>query len=187
MQSFGDIVAPSFVKQSFSRFMLRELRSDHAGEMGAVYIYKGVLAVTRDSRVRNFAHNHLATEIQHLYFFDQWLPSNQHSKLIALWKLSGFLLGALSALMGKKVLFITIAAVETFVVKHYAQQINYLQTQGSQQEQALLPILEQLQAEEQHHRDDAEGRLMPNGPLAKLWCAVVGCGSALAVTIAKRV
>jgi 3-demethoxyubiquinol 3-hydroxylase len=128
MNSLAEIDFPRFSEESFSEFIIRELRSDHAGETGAVFIYRGVLAVSRDSTVRIFAQDHLATEIQHLNFFEQWLPSSQHSRLIFLWKLSGFLLGALSALMDKKILFLTVAAVETFVVKHYAQQINYLQS-----------------------------------------------------------
>ena len=108
MNTFVNGVPPNFSKQSFSRFLLRELRSDHAGETGAVFIYRGVLAVSRDSNVRSFAQDHLATEMEHLNFFEQWLPPNQHSKLIVLWKLSGIFLGAFSTLMGKKVLFLTI-------------------------------------------------------------------------------
>ena len=105
MNTFVNGVLPNFSEQSFSRFLLRELRSDHTGETGAVFIYRGVLAVSRDSNVRSFAQDHLATEMEHLNFFEQWLPPNQHSKLIFLSKLSGIFLGASSTLMGKKVLF----------------------------------------------------------------------------------
>lgn len=37
------------------------LRSDHAGETCAVYIYPRVLSVTRDDEVICFARHHLAT------------------------------------------------------------------------------------------------------------------------------
>ncbi len=47
MNPITELGAPRFYEQDFSRFFLRELRSDHAGETGAVYIYRGVLAVTR--------------------------------------------------------------------------------------------------------------------------------------------
>ncbi|MFT6387895.1 MAG: ubiquinone biosynthesis monooxygenase Coq7 [Cellvibrionaceae bacterium] len=187
MNLLAEMNIPCFSKAVFSDFILRELRSDHAGETGAVFIYKGVLAVARDPVVRIFAEDHLVTENQHLDFFNQWLPNNYHSKLLFLWKLSGFFLGAFSALMGKKILFLTITAVETFVVKHYAKQISYLHSQGSSLEKSLIPILVKFQSEEQYHCADAESRLGHAGSVAKLWCSLVGLGSSLAVTVAKRV
>lgn len=45
-------------------YLVRELRSDHAGEMGAVYIYKGIAAIakiTNDSELLNLARTHGAT------------------------------------------------------------------------------------------------------------------------------
>ena len=41
--------------------LLADLRTDHAGESGAVMIYRGILAVTRDAGLRHFAQAHLAT------------------------------------------------------------------------------------------------------------------------------
>ena len=38
------------------------LRSDHAGEVGAVYIYKGILKIAKDPELVNFSKRHLATE-----------------------------------------------------------------------------------------------------------------------------
>ena len=46
--------------------LLADLRTDHAGETGAVMIYRGILAVTRDAAVKAFAQAHLATEASHL-------------------------------------------------------------------------------------------------------------------------
>ena len=187
MNTFVDTVLPKFSGKFYSRYVLGELRSDHAGETGAVFIYKGVLAISGNTIARSFAKDHLVTEIRHLEFFEQWLPKNQHSKLLFLWKLSGFFLGAASALMGNKILFLTISAVETFVLKHYAQQISYLQSQGNTLEKNLLPILVKFKTEEQHHLEDANSRLREAGPFAKLWCAFIGFGSKLAVIVAKRV
>ena len=42
------------------------LRSDHAGEVGAVYIYKGILRIARDPDLVNFSKRHLVTEESHL-------------------------------------------------------------------------------------------------------------------------
>ena len=50
------------------RWLQAELRSDHAGEYGAVMIYRGILAVSRDDLVRDFAARHVATERDHYVF-----------------------------------------------------------------------------------------------------------------------
>ena len=42
------------------------LRSDHAGEVGAVYIYKGILKIAKDPELVNFSKRHLVTEESHL-------------------------------------------------------------------------------------------------------------------------
>jgi len=46
--------------------VLAELVTDHAGEVGAVCIYQGVLRIARDPALRAFAQRHLATEQNHL-------------------------------------------------------------------------------------------------------------------------
>lgn len=46
--------------------LIGELRSDHAGETGVVWIDRGSLAVSRDPVAREFAQRHLlATEQRH--------------------------------------------------------------------------------------------------------------------------
>ena len=54
--------------------LMPELRTDHAGETGAVWIYRGVLAITRDAALRGFAQRHLATEQEHLRLICELVP-----------------------------------------------------------------------------------------------------------------
>jgi hypothetical protein len=42
--------------------VVKDLRSDQAGEAGAVCIYQGILRVSRDPQLCLFAQSHLATE-----------------------------------------------------------------------------------------------------------------------------
>ena len=51
------------------------LRSDHAGEVGAVYIYKGILKIAKDPELVNFSKRHLATEESHLLKIELQLAS----------------------------------------------------------------------------------------------------------------
>ena len=163
-----------------------DLRSDHAGETGAVYIYRGILAVSRNPVVRAFAEEHLKTEQEHLAFFADWLPAQLHSRLLPIWRLSGWMLGALSTIGGQRGVFLTIAAVETFVVQHYQDQIDYLQDQQAHKE--IRAVLRRFQRDEDHHRKDAAEReaSQPPGVFARQWCRVVGEGSRLAVIAARR-
>ena len=163
-----------------------ELRTDHAGETGAVCIYRGVLAVSRDVALRDFAQRHLATEQQHLAVVEAWLPAAQRSRLLPLWRVSGWLTGALPALFGPRTVYATIAAVETFVDGHYQTQVDQL---------AALPALAKLRADleacrqdEVHHRDEAHAHAGPApGWALRLWCGVVGRGSAAAVSVCRHV
>jgi ubiquinone biosynthesis monooxygenase Coq7 len=168
------------------RWLARELRSDHAGEYGAVMIYRGILAVSRDSRVRQFAEHHLLTERRHLALMDEIVPCSGRTRLIPLWHLMGWLTGALPALVGPQAVFATIEAVEQFVDQHYQQQIDQLEAQGEYG--VLRQTLLDCQADEVSHRDEATQLASPQrSALLRLWCAVVGIGSAVAVVAARRV
>ena len=164
-----------------------ELRSDHAGETGAVYIYRGILAFSGDTEVRTFAEEHLGTEESHLALFDAWLDAGARSVLLPAWRFSGWMLGAIAALGGRGTVFTTIAAVETFVVAHYQQQLDRLAAEDIYPEVAAA--LRSFQADEDHHRMDAEhrGDSARPGFLAQLWASIVGAGSAAAVIVAKRI
>jgi ubiquinone biosynthesis monooxygenase Coq7 len=176
-------------KAPLSQYLVRELRSDHAGETGAVLIYQGIAAVARwtaDAELLAFAQRHGATEAEHLRQMQVWLPARQRSRLLGPWRLAGWLTGALPALAGRRAVYATIAAVETFVDRHYQQQIEHLQRHGGPE--GLLPLLLACQSEERHHREEAAA-LVPqrlSWPL-RAWCALVGSGSAVAVALARRI
>ena len=106
--------------------VLADLRTDHAGEEGAAQIYRGILAVARDGELRAFAAHHLATELLHLRRIRQWMPASARSRLLPLWRAAGWLTGAMPALLGPRAVFVTVAAVEHFVDRHYAVQVERL-------------------------------------------------------------
>ena len=181
--------------------LVADLRSDHAGETGAVWIYRGVLALSRDPALRDFARRHAATETRHRVALAAVLPWPQRSRLLVPWRLAGWCTGALPALAGPRAVYATIAAVETFVDHHYQQQIDRLA--GRPEAAALRALLVECQADEIEHRDEARAAVSsastdaaapssspaigaPLGTLLSLWCGAVSSGSALAVAIARR-
>ena len=169
----------------YPRWLTQELRSDQAGEVGAVMIYRGILAVSRNTAICEFAEHHLQTERKHLAEINALLPRAQRSRLLPLWRIAGFLTGALPALFGAKAVFATIEAVETFVDQHYAAQIARLDAEQSFPR--LRATLNQCRLDEVAHRDEAADNLSSSpGTLLGTWCRVVGGGSAFAVRLAKQ-
>ncbi len=163
-----------------------DLRSDHAGEAGAVMIYRGILAGSGDLAVREFARAHMLAEQRHLDIMEAILPPGQRSLLLPLWRLAGWLTGFLPALAGARAVYATIDAVETFVDHHYEAQIRKLPAAGLAGE--LRSVLITCQADEVHHRDDARARRTDaNGMLLRLWTKTVAVGSQSAVAAARRI
>lgn len=179
-------IARAFEAPRVSHEIAGDLRSDQAGETGAVWIYRGLLAVSRNEGVQEFARRHLATEQTHLDGINAVLPWPQRSRLLPGWRVAGFLTGALPALFGPRSVYATIAAVETYVDQHYQHQIEKLKSRPEHAE--LLKLLLQCQQDECEHRDEAIAlRGQSPGWLLRAWCTVVGSGSAIAVSLARRV
>lgn len=173
----------------YSEYLERELRSDHAGETGAVFIYKGIIAIAtlfKDQELICFAKEHGATEVEHLRLIEVVFEEKYRSRLLGPWRIAGWLTGAIPALFGRKAVYATIDAVETFVEQHYQGQINHLKTHGGHEQ--LLDLLIRCQADEIDHKNEARSKVSPSLPLAlRAWCAMVGSGSAAAVVLAKRI
>lgn len=166
--------------------LVADIRTDHAGETGAVWIYKGILAVSRSAEIRTFAAEHLETEQRHLRAMNELLPVFRRSFLLVPWRIAGFITGALPALLGRNAVYRTIAAVETFVNLHYQEQIEKLNALGTHP--ALRAQLIEFQMDECAHRDEAASKTAkPGGLFARLWVKAISVGSKTAVALARLV
>ena len=161
------------------------LRSDHAGEVGAVYIYRGILSIAKDPALVEFSKRHLETEKEHLRKIEEVLPVSKRSKLVGIWKVAGYLLGFLPSLFGPRIVFATIEAVESFVEDHYEEQLKYLRAQNDP-DQALIDLLQSCQDDEiEHKNESAIKKKSTPGFLLNFWMKIVGWGSSSAVKVAK--
>jgi ubiquinone biosynthesis monooxygenase Coq7 len=165
----------------------QELRCSHAGETGAVWIYKGILATRPNGDLLKFARDHMASESEHLRFFNELKCCYRPSFLLPLWRMAGFLTGFLPALAGRQAVFATVEAVETFVDLHYQQQIASLSPLAQREsEQAILAGFEKCRLDEVQHRNEAgQNRSAEMGLPLKPWTALVGAGSKAAVQFAR--
>jgi len=167
--------------------VVADLRTDHAGETGAICIYQGVLRITRDPALRAFAQHHLVTEQAHLWQIEAWLRPVDRSRLLPVWRLAGWLTGALPALLGPRAVYGTIEAVERFVDQHYEDQIQRMAAQPSLGR--LRQTLVDCQRDEVAHRDEAAAARGADAPgvVLRMWSWMVGVGSRGAVAICRHV
>ena len=167
-------------------FMLNWMRSNHAGETGAVWIYTGAKCIFWNKDIQNMTKNHYQTEKHHLIVMSHILPKNYHSKLLILWRILGFSLGFLSALLGYRFFCVTIQSVETFVEEHYQEQIEFLYKNSTSFK--LLRVLEKCCDEEEEHQIDAKLQKgnNKNNSFERFWSNLIGSGSSFAVNISKQ-
>jgi len=166
-------------------FIIPDLRTDHAGETGAVFIYKGILLISKNNEIVEFANDHLKTESRHLELLEKILPSNEKSKLLFLWKFLGFLTGFIPSLFGKKFIYVTIFFVESFVERHYKKQIFELRKENKSLD--LIKLLEKLKNEEISHKEDSLRRFDKLSILERIWGNIVKIGSKIAVSISHKI
>jgi 3-demethoxyubiquinol 3-hydroxylase len=181
------------VADELPAFLVADLRTDHAGETGAVMIYRGILAISGDANVRQFAGEHLVTESRHLAAIGALLAPQHRSRLLPVWRAAGWVTGALPALAGPRAVYATIEAVETFVDRHYAEQIDAIKRIDADRVrpslQSLRTLLQSCREDEIGHRDQAAALsascAMPSSWTLRLWTWMVGTGSRLAVQVCR--
>jgi 3-demethoxyubiquinol 3-hydroxylase len=168
--------------------MAEILRVDHAGELGAVHIYRGQRAVLGEApgqaRIAGQLAEMEAQEAEHLARFDRLLTERQvrPTAMAPVWRLAGFALGAGAALMGPKAAHACTEAVENVIEEHYAGQIAELETR----EPELAAELSRFRAEELAHRDLAVEEGAREAPGYALLPAVIRSGCRAAIKISEK-
>jgi len=167
------------------------LRVDHAGEYGAVAIYRGQQAVFRRNAGTQAIAKQLgemeAEEQIHLNAFDDMLIERgvRPTAMGPLWNIAGYGLGVATALMGEKAAHACTEAVETVIEKHYAEQIDALE--GDAEHADLRATFTQFREDELHHRDTAIEEGAKDAPAYGLLSAVIKAGCRVAIKISEKV
>ena len=167
------------------------LRVDHAGEYGAVAIYRGQRAVfdalPHKAAIAEEIAEMEAGEIEHLETFDRLLAERgiRPTVLSPLWNAAGFGLGAVTALMGEKAAMACTEAVEDVIEKHYAEQIAALENDDA--EAALASTLTRFREDEIGHKTTAENAGARQAPGYSLLSAAIKMGCRGAIKIAEKI
>ena len=162
------------------------IRVDHAGEYGAVRIYEGQLAVLgarKDAAETVAAIKRMAEQEQrHLRAFDALINERRvrPTALEPVWRLAGFTLGAVTALMGEKAAMACTAAVEDVIDSHYASQLEQLS------DREVKRTVEEFRRDEIAHRDEALAHGAEDAPGYRLLSAGIKAGCRLAIHLSER-
>ena len=164
------------------------LRVDHAGELGAVHIYRGQRAVLNRAKGQDRISWQLqemeAQEAVHLAAFDKLLTERRvrPTLMAPLWRAAGFALGAITALLGEKTAHACTEAVESVIEQNYAGQI----AEVAEAEPALAADLARFRDEELAHRDLALAEGAREAPAYPLLAAVIRAGCRAAIKISEK-
>lgn len=145
----------------------RIVKVNHAGEYGAIRIYRAQIWVARrlyPDVVRPLSEI-LAHEIRHCTLFREAMPDRRARpcRIMALWGNGGLLLGFLTALLGRRGIWICTAAVESTVHRHLEEQLFFLR----RRDPALHSLIFGIQQEEMQHLSWAQQAIDAQTPLSR--------------------
>ena len=165
------------------------LRVNHAGEYGAQRIYQGQIAHTRNIKTKSLIRHMLDQELEHLEYFDNKIKDGlaRPTFLMPIWNLCGYSLGTLSAMMGGKATMLVTENVEEVIVKHYQDQIDYLESRGAKEDNLLLQKIKKFKQDEANHIHIAVDNESKNVYLHNLLSKMVQNMCKVAIFLSKKI
>ena len=171
------------------RRLAEMLRVDHAGEYGAVQIYRGQRAVF--DRIEGKAHaarviaDMEAGEQEHLKTFDRMLAerSVRPTVMAPVWRVMGFGLGAATALMGERAAHACTEAVEDVIEEHYGRQSQALAGVDAE----LKHVVDKFREDEIAHKDTAVEQGARDAFGYSVLSAVIKAGCRAAIRISEKI
>lgn len=151
----------------------RILKVNHAGEYGAIRIYRAQLFMARYlyPDMIAFLEETLGHEVQHCAMFLDAMPKRgaRPCRVLALWGNGGLLLGLGTALLGRQGIWICTEAVEATVHRHLDDQLFFLHARDLE----LHALIAGIQREELHHLHYATTRITSRPRWARLLRAAI--------------
>lgn len=165
------------------------IRVDHAGEYGAVQIYKGQRAVferigAKAHAARLIAHMEEG-EQEHLRTFDRLIAERgvRPTLMAPIWRVAGFGLGAVTALMGEQAAHACTEAVEEVIEEHYGRQSEALAGVDGE----LKNIVDRFREDEIAHKDTAIEQGARQAPGYPVLSGLIKLGCRVAIRISEKI
>jgi len=142
-----------------SRTIARIVKVNHAGEYGAIRVYRAQIFISRMlyPDIVEFLQNTLTHEIEHCRRFREAMGvrAARPCRIMGLWGQGGFVLGGVSALLGRQGVWICTAAIERTVHAHLQDQIEFL----IDRDPSLVELIKDIQTDELSHLQHALDRI----------------------------
>jgi len=142
------------------------LKVNHAGEFGAINIYKSQILIAKIfmKDLVPLLEDFLADEQRHLSIFWEEIQNRNGVKCKSYWLcgLGGYVMGFISALLGRKGIMACTWAVESIVIKHLESQLIYL---SGCKDLDAYDAVEAILKDEKNHRDTGYS----NGGTTNFW------------------
>jgi len=159
----------------------RILKVNHAGEYGAIRIYRAQLWIGRRLYPDTvaFLQETYQHEVTHCARFLGAMPARhaRPCRVMALWGIGAYVLGFLTALMGRQGIWICTAAVEGTVHKHLEDQLHFL----SDRDLELHGLIVEIQKEEIMHLEHAKVRIKANQFWARPLASLIGLATEIVI------
>lgn len=195
---YGDVSKAGVVKAD-TELIADILRVDHAGEFGAIQIYRAQRSVARwrAPELLEFLDRTLEDERGHRLEFERLMQERgvQQCRALPLWAIGGTLLGASTAIMGRSTILVCTEAVERTVHRHLEDQVAWVSARDGDIATALVRI----QAEEMAHLEHVDvgepnrrsltllllDRLVSTATEALIWTSTYGASSRIAARLRR--
>ena len=164
----------------------RVMKVDHAGEHGAICIYRAQRWFARWRAPDMVAElsGFLAHEQRHRALFGAELErrGRRRCRSYHFCGLGGFILGGVTGLLGRRAIAATTVAIETVVLRHVHEQVAEL----SATDPAAADTLRDVIADEQEHHDVSGRRLAPPGFWPRIVNPVVEASTEAVIWLGMR-
>jgi ubiquinone biosynthesis monooxygenase Coq7 len=176
-------------EEALSKTTEAMIRVDHAGEYGAVQIYRGQRAVFDRAAAKTHAASIIAHmeagEQEHLKTFDRLIGERgvRPTLMAPIWRIAGFGLGAATALMGEKAAHACTAAVEEVIEQHYLRQSERLGNADPE----LRTLIDRFRADETQHKDTAIEQGAEEAPGYGVLSTLIKFGCRAAIAISEKI
>jgi ubiquinone biosynthesis monooxygenase Coq7 len=149
------------------------IKVDHAGENGAVNIYRAqkTVCLIRASKLLGQLASNQSHEEEHRQIFASYLAANGIRRCISyhLCGAGGYVLGLVTGLMGPGAVAATTYAVEHVVLRHLEEQLDYLKVQDPAAHDCVTRIVD----DERAHHETAESQMQKGRFLTRVLVFVV--------------
>lgn len=162
----------------------RILKVNHAGEHGAVNIYRGQVLTCRSRGLREELREFQSHEERHraLFWAELERRGRRRCRSYHLCGIGGFALGAITGLLGASAVAATTVAVERVVLRHLAAQLEVLAGMDAKAHAAVVAIVH----EEREHHDRAALEARQGGFWPRVLMPIVSASTEMVIWLGMR-